>query len=881
MRAAVPILILSLVPSSAHADEAPAWCGLEDPQVAANAPAVPRKAGEVAGLAAGGVAPVRRVRVPDRLGFEPVGSGQGGGALAGKSVYVSAGHGWTWRTAGNWRTQRGNTHDLVEDFISTEAVSQFLVRYLRNMGAHVVPVRESDWNPNLAVVDDDAIELEGAVAPRADAGAGFGHLALPITGQENPFAAGGARLIDTAANETGRALWVFDVPETGSYNVYASWVQDASRARDAHYIVRHAGGESHYRVDQRRHGGTWVLLGRFWFEAGRSPVYGAVALANDSGDAGATLSIDAARIGGGVGVIDRGGGANGLPMFENNARYHAQLAGAPASVYDYSSDDGSDDVGTRSRFAAWEHEDGEDAVYIAWHTNAPDPARGTSSFVYGPSSFGPLSEFSGTAGSLELVDAVHGSLMSAFRQSWQSDWQDRGMHSAYFGEVNPNHNPEMPAALFEIAFHDTAADAAALRDLSFRRLAARAMAHGVARYFAGADGSELVLPPEPPTAPRAIGGSGSVLLSWSAPAADPAGGDAPAAYRVYLSRDGYGFDDGTDVAGAELAVETSEPVYARITATNAGGESMPTRVVGARPAADGASQVLVVGGFDRFDGSGLIAQDLSDYALATIERGLVERINDRAHVARYGAAIAAARVSFDSVDAAAVGSVDLSSYRLVVWQLGEEGVDGGPLSPEERSAIAAHLDGGGALLLSSTELAWALGDRGTPDDVTYLSEVLHLAYGADDADAYAVEPVAGELFDGLGPIDFGDGGAGGYDADFPDAIEPAAGAVAVLSYTTGATAGVAWREAEALRLLYLGFPFETVVGADRRAEVMARILAGFAIEADPEPEPEPDPDDPPGGCCGAGSQPAGPWLLALALAAALRRRHNRRPCRSP
>ena len=31
---------------------------------------------------------------------------------------------------------------------------------------------------------------------------------------------------------------------------------------DAHFVVKHAGGESHFRINQRRHGGTWVLLGR-------------------------------------------------------------------------------------------------------------------------------------------------------------------------------------------------------------------------------------------------------------------------------------------------------------------------------------------------------------------------------------------------------------------------------------------------------------------------------------------------------------------------------------------------------------------------------------------------------------------------------------------
>src|SRR5688500_3539194 len=85
------------------------------------------------------------------------------GTLAGKTVYVSAGHGWFY-SADAWRTQRGNTHDMVEDFITIETVNQYLVPYLQAMGAYVVPIRESDLNPNVAVVDDAAATIEGDVA---------------------------------------------------------------------------------------------------------------------------------------------------------------------------------------------------------------------------------------------------------------------------------------------------------------------------------------------------------------------------------------------------------------------------------------------------------------------------------------------------------------------------------------------------------------------------------------------------------------------------------------------------------------------------------------------------------------------------------------------
>jgi len=856
-------------------------CGLEDPAVAQAAPPVPRKPREVAGLGSANLPVVRRARSSLALGA--TGHGAQGGALAGKTVYVSAGHGWTWvDSLTSWRTQRGNTHDLVEDFISAETVDQFLLRYLLNMGAHVVPVRESDLNANLDIVDesfgDGRFVVEGDPALVDEKTGGYGLVSTPIAGGENPFTAGAALTFDASAQETARVSWTFAVPEDGEYNVYIGYVQAADRASDAHYIVNHAGGDTHFYVDQRRHGSTWVLLGRFYFEMGIAPERGSIVLANDSADAPATLSIDAVRIGGGVGVIDRGGGANGRPMFENNARYNAQLSGAPSTVYDYSSTDGNDDVGTRSRFSAWDHEDGEDAVYIAWHTNAPDPARGTSSFAYGPSAYGPLSEFSGVPGSLELMDAVHTELVADIRAGWQSDWQDRAQHTAYFGEVNPSHNPEMPAALFEIAFHDTAADADALRDPRFRRLAARAMAQGVARYFAERDGRAVVLAPEPPTAPMIAHGAsaGTLDISWRPPAVDPGGGDEATGYVVYLSGDGRGFDSGQVVDDERLTIASpgGSEVYVRVTAVNDGGESFPSPVVGARVAGAAGARVLVVGGFDRIDRAMLIPEDLSAYSLATIERGFVDRINDGSHAARHGAAIAGADVSFDGVhaDVVAAGDIDLSRYDVVDWFLGEESAADDPLGDAERQAIEGFVGGGGSLLLSGTEVAWALVDQGLAP--SFYPDVLRASFVADDADSYALVGSAAPFAD-IGPLRFDDAGLGSYDADSPDVLSPEDSGAVVLRYESEAGAGAAtlWSDANGTQhVLVFGFPFETLSGAAERADVMARVLDQFGVEPDEPLAPDggagDDDDDGGGGitgacgCRSASGTGVGGWPLA-------------------
>ena len=80
---------------------------------------------------------------PEYAGQPPaLGQGQPQGALAGKTVWLSAGHGWYWSTILNrWNSQRPNTFGIVEDFANAEAVNYYLARYRWNAGADVWLVR--------------------------------------------------------------------------------------------------------------------------------------------------------------------------------------------------------------------------------------------------------------------------------------------------------------------------------------------------------------------------------------------------------------------------------------------------------------------------------------------------------------------------------------------------------------------------------------------------------------------------------------------------------------------------------------------------------------------------------------------------------------------
>ena len=94
-----------------------------------------------------------------------------GGALAGKRIAISAGHGWISDDGGTtWRTQRsrwdftgcGSCRGITEDFFNADLVTNWIIPVLENMGAEVVLVREPDHSLLApALIDDgDAGHLE-------------------------------------------------------------------------------------------------------------------------------------------------------------------------------------------------------------------------------------------------------------------------------------------------------------------------------------------------------------------------------------------------------------------------------------------------------------------------------------------------------------------------------------------------------------------------------------------------------------------------------------------------------------------------------------------------------------------------------------------------
>jgi hypothetical protein len=579
-----------------------------------------------------------------------------------------------------------------------------------------------------------------------------------------------------------------------------------------------------------------MYLGRFPFHMGPAQVL----IRNLSSGPGSSLSIDAVRFGGGMGRIERGTGSypasgptTGRARWESCARYHAQFQGAPESVYNSSSgNDSKDDVGARARYAAWQHEEGEDAVFVSWHTNAPNPARGTSTWVYGPNEPNGQYIFTGTEGSDALAAAVHEEIINAIRSEWDPEWKDRGIKSAWFGELNPNSNPEMPATLVEMAFHDTEADAIYLAEPRFRKTLAHAYYRGIVRYFAERDGIPAQYLPEPPMHVGAYGDvDGTVEVVWSPSDA----GVASSAYRVWTSYDGHGFSVAAVTTTPSVRLEDlpqGVPLFVRVTATNEGGESFPSATLAVLPSCNSSEErALIVQGFTRLDRQSLPTVDLSPFSLGTVMRLEQEVVNTFDYAIEHAQALATLGIPFDAVEASVVesGQVALASYGAVDWILGEESTLDETFNETEQQHVADYLDGGGKLLVSGAEIAWDLDAQGSESDRNFCAQYLKVLLGQDDA--------------GTQSLDTGVAFSSSYHVDFPDAFVPQDNATLLWEYSTGTVAAVSWTGA--FSVVTVGFPLESVGDLDARSTLMSDAMQALGFDSATQhcTEPPPPPAD--------------------------------------
>ena len=574
--------------------------------------------------------------------------------LAGRHLFVWPSHG-RYFDGERWKWQRPILFCTTEDLLSQSFVFPCLIPMLENAGAVVYTPRERDAQTEEAVVDNDHPTSEGQYVERDATGKawrtadvpGFGLPHRHLTDNDQPFRNGTSRCIATSRRNEPRAeaSWTPNLARRGRYAVYVSYTTLPDAVDDAHYTVFHSGGKTEFRVNQRMGGGTWLYLGTFLFEAGENE-QARIVLDNASTHKG-HVSADAVRFGGGMGIASRSmpqitispdsiftynyprtGQTSGLSRRLEGARYYAQWAGLPDTLYrhrdetsDYNGDlrarahllnylgGGSpfmpDTLGARVPFE----------LSFALHTDAGfnrnGSIYGTLGLFTGVNEQGDSLYRTGTARrtSLDYARRVMTNLHNDLTRTYGTDWHLRELFDKNYAETRM---PEVPSMILELLAHQNFADMKFAHDPNFKFTASRAIYKAMLQYVLAMHGE-----PQPAIQPlpvntfsaRLVKGQDAVQLSWHSTVDSLETSATPTDYIVYTRTPNTDFDNGRLTGGRTSVTLPIVPgihyIY-KVAALNAGGRSFDSPELSVYCARghrnSSAPEVLVVDAFNRLSG---------------------------------------------------------------------------------------------------------------------------------------------------------------------------------------------------------------------------------------------------------------------------------------
>ena len=525
-----------------------------------------------------------------------------------------------------WKWQRPNLFGTTEDLFTQTIVIPYLIPMLENAGAVVFTPRERDWQKNEVIVDNGGrgyVEDSGKETWKTAQEKGFAYHAGTYRDGENPFTQGTARAVKaTKKADVSWASYQPNIPQGGKYAVYVSYQSLKNSVSDAQYIVMHKGQRTVFKVNQQMGGGTWVYLGTFDFDRGNNE-FNRVVVTNSSSESG-MVTTDAVRFGGGMGNIERGGSCSGMPRCLEGARYSAQWAGAPYSVYSSKngSDDYGDDINVRSNMTNWlaggstyvptlEGKKVPIELSLAVHSDAgystvSDSIIGSLAICTTSFNDGRLNSGVSRMVSHDFADSLLTGLQRDISGKYRK-WTRRYLWDRNYSETR---KPEVPSAIIETMSHQNFADMRRGLDPNFRFTLARSLYKTILRFVNGNHSVPSVVQPLPVSNFRIErNSSGGLRLSWIAEKDEQESTAVPTSYIVYTSEDGMGFDNGTVVYTSSFDFEAKKGVnYCfKVTALNRGGESFPSETLAAYLSKSAhAKDILVVDGFSRLSGPAVI-----------------------------------------------------------------------------------------------------------------------------------------------------------------------------------------------------------------------------------------------------------------------------------
>ncbi len=289
-------------------------------------------------------------------------------------------------------------------------------------------------------------------------------------------------------------------------------------------------------------------------------------------------------------------------------------------------------------------------------------------------------------------------------------------------------------------------------------------------------------------------------------------------YLLYIGSDGAAFTDSVTLYSSpyNFAVQQNQTYYFKLCAVNSSGKSLPTHTLAASISPESSKKILIVDGFDRYYNNN----------------------NNFNFIIRYTDALTQSGISFSSANNETVilNDLNLDEFDDVIYFLGNESRGTESLNYFEQNKITDYLSSssGRGLFLSGSEIGYDIGDENysTTHDLSFYHNTLGANYVSDSPEGqsytyYDVIKASGS------PIYFGfsfdDGTHGTFDVGYPDAIEPYEGNGINLARYDGTLQGsgfaaIAHENNLQNRVVYLGFPFETIFPVSARIELMTNVL---------------------------------------------------------
>lgn len=551
--------------------------------------------------------------------------------LQNRHLSLWASHGRYWDAERGWKWQRPNLFCTTEDLFTQTIVVPYLIPMLENAGAIVFTPRERDWQQQEIVVDNDDRHsisyqeiVNGKKWKNCDS-LGFANLQASYQDGENPFQMGTVRQAKaTKRKKNSLVSYQPNFQKEGKYAVYVSYQTLPKSVPDAKYIVYHKGQATEFTVNQRMGGGTWVYLGTFEFDKGCNE-FNRVVCTNHASRRG-VVTTDAVRFGGGMGNIERGGFVSGLPRCLEGARYYAQWAGAPYSVYGgrKGKNDYADDINTRSMMTNWL---GGGSVYMPAMDGKRVPIE-LSLALHSDAGYNPDGQSTWGALAICTTDFNDGMLNSGISRFASKDFakalrdnlvEDMSNTFGSFGKrylwdrnYSETRLPEVPSAIIEMLSHQSFPDMRIAQDPMGKFTIARSIYKTILRFVSSNHDEPYVVQPLAPNHFSVeVDELGYASLTWNAQLDKTEPTAKPTSYIVYQAEGKGGFDNGTMVRSNiyNVKLEPGKLYNFRVAAVNQGGESFPSETLSALYNPTATNKILIVNNFHRLASPQVVDND--------------------------------------------------------------------------------------------------------------------------------------------------------------------------------------------------------------------------------------------------------------------------------